>query len=113
MKYEKEFRQAHPETIGDSEIDAHYDFKNYADFLEKELEASKEREVSKPIFKKESEEKLSWEEIAGDFEVIATFLEAENKKLKQTLLFIKEWADENGWSTANMKELDELLEGEK
>jgi len=35
-KYEKEFREAHPETIG--EKDGYFDLDNYKDFLEDKLE---------------------------------------------------------------------------
>lgn len=35
-KYDKEFREAHPETIG--ETDSHFDVSNYADWLENRLE---------------------------------------------------------------------------
>lgn len=34
-KFEKEFREAHPETIG--ETDSHYDLDNYKDWLEQQL----------------------------------------------------------------------------
>jgi len=36
-KFEKSFREAHPETIG--ETDSHFDLDNYKDWLEKQLEA--------------------------------------------------------------------------
>jgi len=36
MKYKKEFRTAHPETIG--ETDKEFDISNYIDWLEKQLE---------------------------------------------------------------------------
>lgn len=35
-KYEKEFREAHPETIG--EKDGYFDLDNYKDWLEEQLE---------------------------------------------------------------------------
>lgn len=39
MKYEKEFREAHPETIG--ETDYTFDITNYNEWLEKRIEAMK------------------------------------------------------------------------
>lgn len=35
MKYEKEFRKDHPETVG--ETDSYFDLSNYCDWLEKKL----------------------------------------------------------------------------
>ena len=39
MKYEKEYRKAHPETI--NEADTYFDRYNYTNFLESELEKEK------------------------------------------------------------------------
>lgn len=43
MKFKKQFKEAHPETIG--ETDSHYDKSNYIDWIDKEyaqLQAEKE-----------------------------------------------------------------------
>ncbi len=47
MKYEKEYRQKHPETIG--EIDSHFDLSNYSEFLESELAEAKSNAAPKDL----------------------------------------------------------------
>ena len=50
MKYKKEFKQDHPETIG--ETDSHYDLSNYVDWLDKKYnELQKENEELKQQLK--------------------------------------------------------------
>ncbi len=48
MKFKKQFKEAHPETIG--ETDSHYDKSNYIDWIDKEyaqLQADKEELIEK------------------------------------------------------------------
>ena len=63
-KFEKEFREAHPETIG--ETDKHFDLDNYKDWLEQQLvnkndllqRVSQQSELACELLSKISEESM-------------------------------------------------------